>query len=233
VALGRAVVREPALFLMDQPRSNLDARVRANTRAELKELQRRLGVTTLYVTHDQIEAMTLADRIVIMEKGDILQVAAPLVLYEQPVNKYVAGFIGSPPMNFFSGQLVRGAGGGISFTDGAGITVPVVPEAAAQIAAFVDQPVTLGLRPEMIREKNSAHGWKTTARVNARIEVAESLGDEKIVYFSTEKNSFVARLDAHVPVAIGQRMEVVFNAGKAHIFNSDIGENLTQNIATH
>jgi multiple sugar transport system ATP-binding protein len=227
VAVGRAIVRKPAAFLLDEPLSNLDAKLRVEMRVELNKLHQRLAATMIYVTHDQVEAMTLANRIVIMDKGDILQVASPLTLYEQPVNKYVAGFIGSPPMNFFAGTLARAGGGGLSFTDGAGITVPVIPELAAKVESFVNKPVTMGLRPEMIREKKPADGWPTAAAVKARIEVTESLGDEKIVYFSTEKNSFVARLDAHLFVATGQQMEVIFNAGKLHLFHNETGANLT------
>jgi len=227
VAVGRAIVRKPAAFLFDEPLSNLDAKLRVDMRVELNKLHQRLATTMIYVTHDQIEAMTLADRIVIMDKGDIQQVADPLVLYDQPINKYVAGFIGSPPMNFLSGRLVRAGGGGISFTDGGGITVPLPPELAKRVEAFTDKPVKLGVRPEMICDQESARHWTAAPVVNARVDVVEALGDQKVVYFSTEKNSFIAKLEAHVPAAIGHRLDVAFNASKLHIFNDQTGENLT------
>jgi multiple sugar transport system ATP-binding protein len=227
VAVGRAIVRKPAAFLFDEPLSNLDAKLRVDMRVELNKLHQRLATTMIYVTHDQIEAMTLADRIVIMDKGDIQQVADPLVLYDQPINKYVAGFIGSPPMNFFDGNLTKAGGGGISFTDGAGITVPILPEQSGKVDAFVDKPVKLGIRPEMICDQESAKDWKAAPIIHARVDVVESLGDQKVVYFSTEKNAFIGKLEAHVPVTVGHKMDVAFNAAKVHVFNAQTGENLT------
>jgi multiple sugar transport system ATP-binding protein len=226
VAVGRAIVRKPAAFLFDEPLSNLDAKLRVDMRVELNKLHKRLATTMIYVTHDQVEAMTLADRIVIMNKGNILQVADPLVLYDQPADLYVAGFIGSPPMNFLSGQLTRAAGGGISFTDGGGVTLPIPAGLSGHVEAFVDKPVKLGLRPEMICDRASST-WSSASVVNARIDVVESLGDEKIVYLSTEKSAFIAKLEAHVPTTVGQRLELAFNAANLHIFDPETGRNLT------
>jgi multiple sugar transport system ATP-binding protein len=226
VAVGRAIVRKPAAFLFDEPLSNLDAKLRVDMRVELKKLHQRLATTMIYVTHDQVEAMTLADRIVIMDKGEIQQVADPLMLYDQPVNRYVAGFIGSPPMNFFHGELTRAAGG-IRFTDGAGITVPITSEMASRVEAQVGKRVQMGLRPEMISNKESAASWTGAPIINAKVDVIEALGDEKVVYLSTEKNSFIAKMEAHVPVGVGQRVDVAFNASKVHIFENATGANLT------
>jgi multiple sugar transport system ATP-binding protein len=227
VAVGRAIVRKPAAFLFDEPLSNLDAKLRVDMRVELNKLHQSLATTMIYVTHDQVEAMTLADRIVIMDKGEIQQVADPLVLYDQPVNKYVAGFIGSPPMNFFSGKLVRAAGGGISFTDCGAITIPIAAELTKKVEGFVDRDVKMGIRPEMICDKASAHDWPLATTVNAKVEVVEALGDQKVVYFSTEKSTFIGKLEAHVPAHTGQKMDLAFNASKVHIFDSNSEINLT------
>jgi multiple sugar transport system ATP-binding protein len=227
VAVGRAIVRKPAAFLFDEPLSNLDAKLRVDMRVELNKLHQRLATTMIYVTHDQVEAMTLADRIVIMDKGDIQQVAAPLTLYNQPVNKYVAGFIGSPPMNFFNGVLTRAAGGGIVFTDGCGIAAPISPEMSARLADFIGKPVQMGLRPEMICDKASARDWPVAPVVEAKVEVVEALGDQQVVYFSTAKNNFLGKLGAQASAPLGGKLEVAFNVGKAHIFHAESGENLT------
>jgi len=226
VAVGRAIVRKPAAFLFDEPLSNLDAKLRVDMRVELKKLHQRLATTMIYVTHDQIEAMTLADRIVIMDKGLIQQVADPLVLYDQPVNKYVAGFIGSPPMNFFKGVIAR-AGGGVSFTDGGAVTVPLPPQLAKLVEGYVDKAVVMGIRPEMICDKGSARGWEAPSIVNAKVDVVESLGDLQVAYFSSEKNSFIGKLEAHVKAEHGQQMDVAFNASKVHIFDAASEANLT------
>ena len=235
VAVGRAIVRKPAAFLFDEPLSNLDAKLRAEMRVELNKLHQRLATTMIYVTHDQIEAMTLADRIVIMSKGIIQQVADPLALYDQPVNQYVAAFIGSPPMNFFQGTLTRAGGGGIVFTDGGGISVPLVPELSKLAGKAVDKPVLLGIRPEMVCDAASSRTWADAIKVDARVDVVEALGDTKVVHFATARSTFIGKLEGHVPVHIGQTISVAFNAAKLHIFNcvssdpkeTDKNDNLT------
>ena len=234
VAVGRAIVRKPAAFLFDEPLSNLDAKLRAEMRVELNKLHQSLATTMIYVTHDQVEAMTLADRIVIMSKGIIQQIADPLSLYDQPINQYVAAFIGSPPMNFLKGQLTRAGGGGIVFSDGGGITVPLVAEFTKKVEVALDKPVLLGIRPEMISDAAS-NRWANSVKLEARVDVVEALGDTKVVYFSTQKNSFIGKLEGHVDVHVGEKMEVAFNSAKLHIFNhnssepkdSDKNENLT------
>ncbi len=218
VAVGRAIVRKPAAFLFDEPLSNLDAKLRAEMRVELNKLHQSLATTMIYVTHDQVEAMTLADRIVIMSKGIIQQVADPLNLYDQPLNQYVAAFIGSPPMNFLKGNLTRAGGGAVVFSDGGGITVPLVPEFTKKVESAIDKPVLLGIRPEMISDAASAR-WANCVKLEARVDVVEALGDTKVVYFSTAKNSFIGKLEGHVSVHVGEKMEVAFNSAKLHIFN--------------
>jgi len=226
VAVGRAIVRKPAAFLFDEPLSNLDAKLRVDMRVELNKLHKRLATTTIYVTHDQTEAMTLADRIVIMNKGEIQQVASPLSLYDQPFNRYVAGFVGSPPMNFLRGTLVKNANG-ISFTDGGGVTVPITAANASRLQNHIEKPVLLGLRPEQIGDVGATRDWKDAPSVSARVDVVEALGDQKVVYLSSEKNSFIAKLPAHVSATVGQTLPVVFNAEKAHVFDAATEENLT------
>jgi multiple sugar transport system ATP-binding protein len=226
VAVGRAIVRKPAAFLFDEPLSNLDAKLRVDMRVELNKLHQNLATTMIYVTHDQVEAMTLADRIVIMNKGQIQQVADPLMLYNQPVNKYVAGFVGSPPMNFLRGHITRAGGSGLLFTDGA-ISVPLVPDMAAQVESHIAKPVLLGIRPEMICDRASARDWHAAPVISAKVDVVEALGDQKVVYFSSEKNTFIGKLESHVATQGGHKMEVAFNASKIHIFDAETDENLT------
>ena len=227
VAVGRAIVRKPAAFLFDEPLSNLDAKLRVDMRVELNKLHQTLATTMIYVTHDQVEAMTLADRIVIMNKGQIQQVADPLTLYDQPVNKYVAGFIGSPPTNFLSGHIIRAGGGGISFTDGGALTIPLLPELAAKVESHVGKEVVLGIRPEMICDKESGREWPGAPVVSAKVEVVEALGDQKVVYFSTEKNTFIGKLEAHCTAHSGHKMDLAFNPTKLHIFDAESEVNLT------
>jgi multiple sugar transport system ATP-binding protein len=227
VAVGRAIVRKPAAFLFDEPLSNLDAKLRVDMRVELNRLHHSLATTMIYVTHDQVEAMTLADRIVIMNNAVIQQVASPLNLYDQPFNEYVAGFIGSPPMNFLRGTLVRAGGGGTLFEDGGGVSVPLTEAVAKKVERFVDQPVKLGIRPEMISDRASAHDWAAATPVTAKIDVVEALGDHQTVYFSNAANSFIGKLDAHIPAEPGRQMDIAFNASKIHIFETVSGNNLT------
>jgi multiple sugar transport system ATP-binding protein len=232
VAVGRAIVRQPAAFLFDEPLSNLDAKLRVEMRVELNKLHQRLATTMIYVTHDQIEAMTLGDRIVIMKLGVIQQIASPLALYEEPINQFVAAFIGAPPMNFLDGNLEM-KGAGVVFTDGAGVTVPLPEKYAAKLKEHLDQPVRLGVRPEHILLKG--HGRadvRASEPFTARVEVVESLGSEKIVYFSLRGHRFIGKLEAHVPISESREPELVINADKVHIFSrvSDAPEADHENV---
>lgn len=210
VAVGRAIVREPAAFLFDEPLSNLDAKLRVTTRAELKRLHQRLKTTTIYVTHDQEEAMTLGDRIVVMKDGIIQQADAPLQTYHWPRNRFVAGFIGMPPMNFFDG-LIMMSGGDMVFEEGnspsggtispagagfrlADFRLPVPTRLAGRLAAFVNRPVVLGIRPEHFYTRPLD---ANSTAVNVKVNVVEPLGNDMDVYMSTNLNDHVvARVEA-------------------------------------
>ena len=223
VAVGRAIVRKPAVFLFDEPLSNLDAKLRMEMRAELSRLHRRLQTTMIYVTHDQVEAMTLGDRIVVMEKGVVKQLAPPLTLYDRPENMFVAGFIGTPPMNFVKGGLERGTGG-VAFNEGMGKIG--LPEAwAGRMANYIDKKIVFGIRPEDITVE-SANG-SGGSRLPATVNVVEPLGDEMIVYLSTGAHDLIAKADAHQRVSVGERVTVAFDLRKAHLFDPESGKNVT------
>ena len=227
VAVGRAIVRKPAVFLFDEPLSNLDAKMRVEMRVELKKLHTRLQSTMVYVTHDQIEAMTLGERIVVMKDGEIQQVDEPLNIYEEPANEFVAGFIGAPPMNFLHGTIEQAAGG-LVFTDGhARIAIP--KDIEERVRGSIGKSVKLGIRPENIHDRAFSAAPPPGSTIEAKVDVVEALGDEKLVYFSTPRGHFIGRMDAHQKVGVGTEMEVVLNLDKIHIFDSATGRNLTVN----
>jgi multiple sugar transport system ATP-binding protein len=243
VAMGRAIVRHPKAFLMDEPLSNLDAKLRVQMRGEIARLQRRLGATTVYVTHDQTEAMTLGDRVVVMHGGVAQQIGTPEELYERPANLFVAGFIGSPPMNFFPGTLTP-----------TGLTLPfgevmLTPEVLEVIAAHPKpENVIVGVRPEHLADAALIDGYQRirATTLEVKVELVESLGADKYVYFTTAgcdvhsaqldelaaesevvENHFVARVPAESKAAIGQSVELAFDTGKLAVFDADSGRNLT------
>jgi len=220
VAVGRAIVRKPKVFLFDEPLSNLDAKMRVTTRTEISKLHARLGATMIYVTHDQVEAMTMGDRICVMKDGEIQQVATPLELYNRPVNMFVAGFIGSPPMNFFKGSIRR-VGGQLSFVESNENLPPLelkLPDSISEkIAARLDQPVFFGIRPENI------HDVPTTTDPNAAevsVEVSEPMGAETLLYLTTGATSFIARVRPTDRFAVNQRIKVTFDLVHAHFFDA-------------
>ncbi|HEY0515242.1 MAG TPA: sn-glycerol-3-phosphate ABC transporter ATP-binding protein UgpC [Thermoanaerobaculia bacterium] len=215
VALGRAIVRQPAVFLFDEPLSNLDAKLRVQMRAEISTLQKRLQTTTVYVTHDQIEAMTMGDRIAVMNKGELQQVGTPLEVYDQPATLFVASFIGTPPMNFLPSTL---AGGGATVV-ASGFRMPV-PEAFRAAAAGHDgMKVILGLRPENIREA-SRDGGGGTVPVTARVEFVEPLGHEVIVHGRVGDDLLVAKVDPHRSPKMGDTISLVVETDAAHLFDA-------------
>ncbi|MCW8128975.1 MAG: sn-glycerol-3-phosphate ABC transporter ATP-binding protein UgpC [Planctomycetota bacterium] len=227
VAVGRAIVRKPDVFLFDEPLSNLDAKLRVEMRVELHKLHERLATTMIYVTHDQIEAMTLGDRIVIMDQGEIQQVASPLSLYDEPYNRFVASFIGTPAMNFLDGVL-EAKGDALEFVgDGGEVRVPIGAEMAKKLSDHAGKPIVLGIRPEHIHDEASGAAVKAAAKVTAKVEVVESLGDQKVVYFAQGAHTFIGKLDAHVPVESGRPMCLIFDANKVHFFEKVQGRNLT------
>jgi len=217
VALGRAIVREPQVFLMDEPLSNLDAKLRVQMRAELSKLQNRLQTTTIYVTHDQIEAMTMGDRMVVMKDGIIQQVGKPLEVYDHPTNVFVAGFIGTPPMNFLDGVLKEE--NGQLFVDFEVFRVNV-PEGKFKTAkSYLNKEIIFGIRPENILDPESA-GTEDNAVV-ATIDVSELIGSESHLWVSKGPHSFIARVDAHVVTEEGTETKLVFSNDKIHLFDKD------------
>lgn len=217
VAVGRAIVRKPKVFLFDEPLSNLDAKMRVSTRAEISKLHNRLGATMIYVTHDQVEAMTMGDRICVMKDGRIMQVAEPMELYNNPANLFVAGFIGSPPMNFLRGKIQHAAGRFVfveTNTVGQPVKIPLNEKLSAKVSARIDQPVILGIRPENVR--NAIHGSATTG---LRIEVAEPMGAETFLYLSSGAHSVTARVQPDQRFELGQDLAVMFDLDHAHLFD--------------
>ncbi|MGH2403653.1 MAG: ABC transporter ATP-binding protein [bacterium] len=217
VALGRAIVREPQVFLMDEPLSNLDAKLRVQTRAEIKKLQARLQTTTLYVTHDQVEAMTMGDRIVVMRDGLVQQVDSPLNLYEKPANLFVAGFIGSPAMNFIEATIARRDGQTVVDADSFKMDVP--SDIATHANDWAGRKVIFGIRPEDIQDRAFARDVNPAWALKAMVDVHEPLGSDVILYLSTGPHSIVARVDAHSQARMGHPAEVVFNMRKMHLFD--------------
>jgi len=222
VALGRAIVREPQVFLMDEPLSNLDAKLRVQTRAEIKKLHARLQTTTIYVTHDQVEAMTMGDRIVVMKDGLVQQVDSPLNLYETPANLFVAGFIGSPAMNFLEAKL--GKQDGKMVVDGGVFKADVPQEYVPKLAAWGGRSVIFGIRPEDIHDRGLRPMAPNEAPLKAAVDVHEPLGSDIILYLTIGEHSIVARVDARSQARMGQNTEVVLNMKKMHVFNPDTHE---------
>jgi multiple sugar transport system ATP-binding protein len=216
VAMGRAIVRNPSVFLFDEPLSNLDAKFRVLMRVELKMMQRRLRTTTIYVTHDQTEAMTLADRIAVMEGGWVRQVGTPQEVFDRPADRFVAGFIGSPAMNFMTGRVA--VSGGQAAVRTASMTVVPAPGVARALAAMDGAEVTVGVRPGDVAVVASATATNAFA---AGVQVVEHLGTEKYAYASTPDGTFTARLSPDEPVAEGETRTFAVRGEKVHVFGSD------------
>ena len=243
VAMGRAIVRNPRAFLMDEPLSNLDAKLRVQMRSEISRLQRRLRTTTVYVTHDQTEAMTLGDRVVVMHRGVAQQVGTPQELYDRPVNLFVAGFIGSPAMNFFPAQLTDV---GVNLPFGEITLTQQVHDVLNEHPAPTN--VIVGVRPEHIEDAKLMDNYRRLSALvfEVGVEMVESLGAEKVVHFTIEgasahsaqlaelaedsgagENEFIARLPAQSDATAGERIELAFDTTKLAVFDADTGANLT------
>ncbi len=218
VALGRAIVREPQVFLMDEPLSNLDAKLRVQTRAEIKKLHARLQTTAIYVTHDQVEAMTMGDRIVVMRDGVVQQVDSPLNLYEKPANMFVAGFIGSPAMNFLDARVVKQDG--TLVVDGGVFHGEVPSRYVPGLAGWAGRPIILGIRPEDVHDHALAQS-SNGAALRAAVDVHEPLGSDTILYLTAGEHSIVARVEAHTQARMGQQTEVFLDLNKMHVFNPE------------
>jgi len=224
VALGRAIVRKPLVFLFDEPLSNLDAKMRVQMRAEIHKLRMRLQTTFIYVTHDQTEAMTMGDRIVVMNKGLIQQSADPMTIYDKPSNKFVASFIGSPPINLVEGTVVRK--GAKYFFDEGKFQVKIIDEMAPKFAAYEGKGVIMGIRAEDIYDKLFAFEASADNTVRAVCEVVEPLGSEVYLYLNSGKSSFIARVGAHDRPEINRDMDLVFDMSKVHFFDRETQETI-------
>ncbi len=222
VAVGRAIVRQPKVFLFDEPLSNLDAKLRVQMRAELIKLHSQLQTTVIYVTHDQVEAMTMGSRIAVMKDGIIHQIDDPLTLYNQPVNKFVAGFIGSPPMDFMDG-VIESRDGGMYFNEGK-ITISIPAKYLEKLRPFEGKPVTFGIRPEDIYVRGYGEPEMDVAAVESKVEIVEPMGAEIYVYLTMGKTPYIARVDAHVPVKIDEVKSLAFDMDKAHFFDAKTEE---------
>ena len=218
VALARAIVRKPKVFLMDEPLSNLDAKLRVQTRAELIRLHRQLGITTVYVTHDQVEAMTMGQRMAIMRDGVLQQCDEPERVYAHPVNKFVAGFIGSPPMNFLEAKITQDSGG--LFVDAGEFKLPLPADHPAK--DMIGQEVSLGIRPESLFDKAlESHIKATDANtIRAKVDVLEPLGHEYVAYLNSGKHSFIGTIDTGTKIKVGETAEFVVNLDAIHIFDA-------------
>ncbi len=217
VAVGRAIVRQPKAFLFDEPLSNLDAKLRVEMRAELKRLHHRLQTTTIYVTHDQEEAMTLGDRIVVMRDGLVQQCGAPLEVYDAPKNRFVAGFVGTPPMNFFEGRLAAAIGGLAS--DEGTVQLLLSDRQSDKLGGRIGQDVALGIRPEAMALVDEGRFAGVGNVLPVQISVVEPLGEKMDLYATTPRNPHVvARVDARRDVQIGQSIELHIDLEKIHVF---------------
>lgn len=225
VAVGRAIVRQPKVFLFDEPLSNLDAKLRVQMRTEISKLHLRLQATMIYVTHDQIEAMTMGDRIVVMKDGLVQQVAPPLALYEHPINKFVAGFIGSPPMNFMEGTLEE-RDGKIVFNEG-NLLLEVPETFRSSLKEHIGGPISFGIRPEDIHDPSAyqAEGSNRT-EITASVEVIEPMGSDIYLYLSSGKHSFIANVEPDSKAEINEQKKLVVNMEKAHFFDVKTEKNL-------
>jgi len=219
VAVGRAIVRKPLVFLFDEPLSNLDAKMRVQMRTEIHKLHIRLQTTIIYVTHDQVEAMTMGDRIAVMKDGILQQVADPITVYDHPKNKFVAGFIGSPPMNFLQGEITK-KDGRLYFNEGK-VMVKLVEDMHKEMTPYVGKQVTLGIRSEDIYDKLFVSEAPPENIVRVNCEVYEPMGSEVYLYLNTGKHTFIARVGAHDKPKVNQDMDLVFDMSKVHFFDID------------
>jgi len=216
VALGRAIVRDAKVFLMDEPLSNLDAKLRVQMRAELIKLHEQLGTTTIYVTHDQIEAMTMASRIVVMSDGRIQQVGSPKEIYDFPRNIFVGGFIGTPPMNFLNGQVNKD---GYFVSNDVKVKVPQDKYEMLEKKGYVEKDIILGIRPEFISEKEDEIAKHPDSTLNVKIEVAELLGSETNLHFNVGETAVVAKIGARADLRMGEEIKVAFKMESCHFFD--------------
>ena len=219
VAVGRAIVRHPKVFLFDEPLSNLDAKLRVETRASISRLHQQLGTTFIYVTHDQMEAMTMATRIAVLKDGLLQQIDTPQHLYDNPDNIFVAGFIGSPAMNFFNVTL-RSKDGHLS-VEGESFNILIPDSRKAPFMSYVGKPIVFGIRPDDIHDPSFAPPGIESQEVDGTVDVTELMGNEVFVYIQTGGQSFVARVDPRTHFKMGQKIKLAFNMKNMHLFDKE------------
>jgi len=222
VAVGRAIVREPKVFLLDEPLSNLDAKLRVQTRTEITKLHQRLETTFIYVTHDQVEAMTMASRIVVIHLGKLQQIDTPQNLYDHPVNLFVAGFIGSPSMNFFNATLRKE--GDKLLVDANSFTVEVPESRREAYMPHAGKSVIFGLRPEDVHDPKYEAPNIVGQSAEAKVEVTELMGNEIFVFFKNGDHDFVGRIDPRTNFSMGDSVQVTLNMANMHIFDTETEE---------
>ncbi|MDP3150433.1 MAG: sn-glycerol-3-phosphate ABC transporter ATP-binding protein UgpC [Ignavibacteria bacterium] len=220
VALGRAIVRQPKVFLFDEPLSNLDAKLRVQMRTEISKLHKKLEATIVYVTHDQVEAMTMGDRIVVMNKGVVQQVAPPMELYQKPVNKFVAGFIGSPAMNFILGTIVDHDK--LFFSSDKGSFAFEIPEIdETRLRNFIGKKVWIGIRPEDMYGASTGVDTSRFAKINVKVDLVEPMGNETFVYFVLDEVQITARISARENPSLQLNSDFAIDLSKVMYFNSE------------
>ena len=224
VAVGRAIVRKPKVFLFDEPLSNLDAKMRVSTRAEISKLHARLDATMIYVTHDQVEAMTMGDRICVMKDGNIMQVAEPLELYNHPANMFVAGFMGSPSMNFFKGRITRSSQG-LVFVEDNSKTTPFQIQLSSQLVEkalpYVDRAIVFGVRPEDAQDSSTLASPDAGHTLEVMVEISEPMGPETYLHLHTGAHAFTARVKASNRFVISQKVKITFEMDRVRLFDPD------------
>ncbi len=230
VALGRAIVRDAKVFLMDEPLSNLDAKLRVAMRAELIKLHERLNTTTIYVTHDQIEAMTMATRIVVMKDGRVQQIGAPKEIYDNPNNLFVGGFMGTPPMNFLTGELHED---GKFYCENLKLRIPDAKFQLLKEKDYLNRQVILGVRPEDIHDELSALETYKDSVGNFTVDVAELLGSETNIHIGIGKTNIIAKVNARSDIHIGDKIQMAFNMHKCHFFDIETEQRITKATSAH
>ena len=219
VALGRAIVRKPAVFLFDEPLSNLDAKMRVQMRTELYKLHMKLQTTMIYVTHDQVEAMTLGTRIAVMHNGEVQQFDEPLEVYDNPANRFVAGFIGSPAMNFLEGVIIK-KNNKLYFDEG-DFQIRIAERMQDVMKSYINKEVSFGIRPENVYDKLFATDASADNTARVVCDVVEAMGNANHIFLKTATNMFVAIVDAHDRPKIGDFLEIVFDMNRCHFFDKD------------
>ena len=221
VALGRAMVRNPKVFLLDEPLSNLDAKLRTAMRSEISKLHQRLGTTFVYVTHDQTEAMTMGDRIVVMKDGFVHQVDTPQNLYDHPVNQFVAGFIGSPQMNFMKVEITRGSRGYVAKLGKYDIDINWDDRKAQNLGAYVGKQVILGIRPEELHDDQSIEDSQNLSHVDALVELSEPMGSEIYLYVTINEEKNIAKIPPRSSARPGDTIKLGINTNQIHLFDME------------